>query len=168
MTGRLGVTLRDHEEQYAVVRAAPLAFAPRFAWGLAWTLTPFFFLFPLLRLDLLGIVFIALLAVSGVLYLLNLRAGWYGSGLVVTNQRCIDVTRKGIGPPLVTDASWRDIERISVVPGPVWHRLLGLGGVRVELRGPSPFAFLLSGVRNPDLVAAMLSEVQSKGTKKRV
>lgn len=168
MTGRFGVQLHDDEERYAVIRASVVSYMPRLAWGTVWVLSPFLFFFPLLRLGWIGVAFIILLALSGVLYLLNVRASWYGSGFLVTSQRCIDVTRKGVGPPAVTDATWRDTADITVVPGRIWQRLLGLGTVRVDLRSPSPFSFVLRGVRRPELVVELLTEVQCMRTKKRV
>lgn len=168
MSNRLGVILHENEEPYAVLRADRLAYAPRLLFGLLWTLTPFFFLFPLLRLNGLGVACIVLLALSGVFSLLNTRASWYGSALVLTNHRCIDVTRRGLGPPVVTVAAWSNIAAIKIVPGRIWHRLCGLGAVRIDLSTPSLLSFVHAGVRNPELVRNLVCEVQSVGKKKRV
>lgn len=168
MTGRFGVPLHDDEERYAIIRASFASYLPRFIFGTAWALAPFIFFFPLLRLAWTGVAFVILLALSGVLYLLNLRASWFGSGLVVTNKRCVDVTRKGVGAPLITEVAWSDVAEVKKVPGSIWQRLCGLGTIRVDLRSPSPFSFALSGVRKPELVARLLTEVQYMRTKPRL
>lgn len=161
MRHKLGIVLREDEEVYAVVRAAGAAYVPRIVFGVLWVLTPFLLFFPLLRMNGMGWVVFGVLALGGVLYLLNLRAQWYGSAIVLTTQHVIDVTRQGLGPAIVTTVRRADVEGLHVTPAPWWGRLLGLSCVRVALRDGA-FDMELRGVRNGGAVRELWDEVQCR------
>lgn len=170
MTNVLGVQLHDGEERCAVIRSDVRALLPKFVFGVAWTLVPAFFFFPLLRLGLFGFVFAALLAMSGLVYLLNLRSSWYGTAIVATTHRCIDIHRRGLAPATVVAVPWSDVTVVSTVPRSLFHVLLGLGTIRVDFVESRGFSFVMKGVRNPDRVQQLLHEVQylRKGKKSDV
>lgn len=170
MTNVLGVQLYDDEERCAVIRRDVRALLPKFIFGVAWTLLPAFFFFPLLRLGVFGFVFAALLAIGGLVYLLNLRSSWFGTALLVTTLRCIDVSRRGFAPATVVAVPWSDVTVVSTAPRSLFHALLGLGTIRVDFVESRGFSFVMKGVRNPNRVQQLLHEVQylRKGKKSDV
>lgn len=156
MTHVLGVQLHDGEERCAVIRSAVFALMPRVTLGIAWTLVPFFFFFPLLRLGSFGIFFAAMLASSGLAYLFRLRVSWYHTALVATTTRVIDVHRRGFAPAVIVAAPWTDVTVISAAP----RAPFGIGTVRVDFVASRDFSFVLRGVYNPKRASELLHEVQ--------
>lgn len=155
----LGVVLEAHEERYAVVRSDPRAYIGRVLLGVLWILTPWFFLFPLLRLHWLGVLCVGLLTLSGMLFLLQSRARWLGSALVLTNLRCVDVTRQGFAAPIITSVPWSDIQEIVVAPARLWQRVLRLSNIRIDIRSAPQLSLLLPAVRRGELVRKLVNEV---------
>ncbi len=153
MMPHVHLPLHDHEERYGLFRSSWLAIAPKMLLGLAWTLLPFVLLFPILRLDWLGIVLAILFGAFGLRYLLAVRAGWYGSVLAVTNERVIDITKRGFGQPVVTSVSWKEVKGVR-------------SGIRnsvlVDVGGEKPMTLVLAGAAKPKLVKELLIEVQSR------
>ncbi len=170
MTHILGVQLYDGEERCAVIRGDVVAYIPRLLLGVTWTLLPFFFFFPLLRLGLFGLVFAGLLTLGGCVYLFHLRSSWLGTGLIATTLRCIDVSRRGFAPATVVAVPWSDATIISVAPSNIIYTLLGVGSVRIDFAESHAFSFVSRGVRNPRRVQQLLHEVQClrKGKKRDV
>lgn len=160
MTNVLGVPLQEGEERCAVIRRDIRALLPKLLFGIVWTLVPFFFFFPLLRLGFSGFIFAALIAIGGGLYLVSLRLSWYSTGLVATTSQCIDVSRRGFAPAHIVAVPWSDVTSIRVVGRSVFHALLGLGTIRVDFVASRGFSFVMTGVRQPKRVQQLLHEVQ--------
>lgn len=156
----LGVELNENEERIAVIRSSVRLYVPRILFGVVWVLSPFYLLFPLLRLGKFGVVFAVLLGVSGVAYLVSIRATWYGTALLLTNQRCVDVVRRGLGPPSVTFVPWSAVAGVRALHGGFLKKLWGLSTLRVDLDASKPFAFELAGVRHVERVRDLVHEVQ--------
>lgn len=170
MTNVLGIQLHEGEERCAVIRGDVRALLPRFLFGVAWTLLPAFFFFPLLRLGVSGFVLVVLFALGGLLYLLNLRSSWFGTGIVATTHRCIDVSRRGFAPATVVAVPWSDVTVVSLAPRSLLHTLLGVGTIRVDFVESRGFSFVMKGIRNPERMQQLLHEVQylRKGKKSDV
>lgn len=161
MKSTLGVELAPGEECYAIVRPSGIFFFPRLALGVVWFLLPFLFVWTLWRLGLIGLVIALLFLITSIWFLRRLEASWRGSGLVLTNLRCIDVSRsisrKGA---LVHDVPWAEVGEIAAERSR-WLGWFGVGSVEVHLRPPHAFSFILPGVIRPHRVAKLIAEVQS-------
>lgn len=150
MMNHVHLPLNDHEERYGMWRASGLSVMPQLFLGMIWTLLPFVLLFEILRLEWYGVVLLLIVGISGLRYLLAVRAGWYGSVLVVTNERVIDVTKKGFGKAVLTSVKWAEVARVRTESQ----------AVIVETKTKIPMMLGLTGVRNPGLVMNLISEVQ--------
>lgn len=161
MKNTLGVELQAGEECYAIVRCSGLFFLPRLVLGVVWFFLPFMFVWTLWRLGLIGLVIALLFLLTSIWFLRRLEASWRGSGLILTNLRCIDVSRSISGKEaLVSEVSWAEVKEAEAR----MSRLLGwagLGSVEVHLQEPHSFSFLLPGVVRPRRVAKLIAEVQS-------
>ncbi len=168
MTSLLGVQLYDGEERCAVVRRGLRALLPQFAFGVAWTLLPSFFFFPLLRMGMFGVGFAAVVTVAGMVYLLRLRLSWQSTAIVATTLRCIDVHRAGFARAVSTAVPWSDVTVVSAPRRSVVAAMLGVGTIRVDMAEKHALSFVLTGVRNPERVQQLLQEVQCLRKGKRV
>lgn len=153
MKDRLAVPLGDHEERVAIVRADGLRYAPQLVFGAAWVLLPWWLFFPFLRLGTMGWVVVGLLAFGGVGYLVALRARWFGTALVVTNERVCDVAKKSAGREAMLAFPWHDVVDIQAKTGFL------LGSVRLVLR-KGMYDIQVDGLRDPMAVKKLLHEVQ--------
>lgn len=151
------VPLHDHEERYGMFRASGLFIAPKLIFGIIWTLLPFILFFEILRLEWYGVVLLFVLGISGLRYLLAVRAGWYGSVWVITKERIIDVSKKGFRKPVITSVLWSAVKEV---------KLSKAKAIRLETKTKVPIILVLSGVKNPGLVMNLISEVQSQYTKR--
>lgn len=129
---------------------------PKIIFGVIWTLLPFFLLFEILRLEWYGVILLMVVGISGLRYLLAVRAGWYGSVLVVTNERVIDVTKKGFDKPVMTSVGWNEMKAVK----------LGVRSIIIETCTKVPMMLTLTNVKKPALVMNLISEVQSKHAKR--
>jgi hypothetical protein len=160
------VPLHNHEERYGIFRSSWLYVAPRIVFGIAWTLIPFILFFPILRLEWYGFVLLFVIGIFGLRYSLAVRAGWYGSVLVVTSERVIDVTKKGFGEPVVTSVSWNRIDGVRSGIGNLRARILRLGIIYIDVVAEPSVVLELPGVKKPALVMKLICEVQSRHTKR--
>ena len=167
MIDALGVELKEGEERIAVIRSSVRLYIPRISFGMVWVLSPWYLLFPLLRLGTVGVVFAALLGISGITYLFSLRTTWHGTALIFTNQRCIDVVRRGFSPPSITFVPWSSVVGVRALHGGFFKKLWGLSTLRMDLDATKNFAFEMEGVRNVERVKNLAHEVQLGGKKER-
>lgn len=166
MTRLLGVQLEDTEERCAVIRRDVRALLLRCAFGIAWTLLPSFFFFPLLRMGWFGGAVAVVLTLGGLVYLMRVRTSWFGTAIVATTHRCIDVTRKGFAKGTAVSVPWEDVAAVETPRRSVLHIVLGVGTLRVVPVAKHPFLFELTGVRNVGRVQQLLNDVQCVRTGK--
>ncbi|HCC83311.1 TPA: hypothetical protein DEP96_00510 [Candidatus Uhrbacteria bacterium] len=152
MMNHVHLPLHDHEERYGMFRASGRSVGLRLVFGAIWTLLPFILLFEILRLEWYGVVLLVIIGLSGLRYLLAVRASWYGSVLVVTNERVIDVTKIGFSKPVVTSVWWNEVKEV---------RRVGKS-IMIETSTKVPMILVLANVKKPTLVMNLISEVQSK------
>ncbi len=155
MMNHILVPLHDHEERYGMFRASGRSMAPKVMLGIIWTLLPFILLFEILRLEWYGVGLLLIVGISGLRYLLAVRAGWYGSVWVITNERVIDVTKKGFAKPVLTSVLWADVKEVK----------LASKTICIETKTKVPMTLVLVGVKKPTLVMNLISEVQSRCAK---
>src|SRR5687768_3542730 len=115
---RLG--LKDDESLLAVVRAAPVTLLlPGILIG-GLILAPFFFLVPLLRLELLGKILIGLSWSLGLFLGLRGLVKWRMTILAVTERRVIVVRQNGFFDRHVTELPFSRIQEVA-------YRVSGMG-----------------------------------------
>lgn len=160
MTSLLGVQLYDGEERCAVIRRDMRALLPQFVFGMVWTLLPSFFFFSLLRMGMFGAFFSVVLTMGGLVYLVRLRKAWYGTAIVATTLRCIDVECRGFRKGTAVAVPWSDVTVISTPKRSVVAALFGVGTIRVDMAQKHAFSFVLTGVRDASRVQQLLHDVQ--------
>lgn len=165
MVRSLPVTLQKDEEVLAVVRRSAFTIAWKILFTLAWFLVPFLFFFPLLRLGGVGVGIFFLLLGGAVLYGWHLWRRFMYTMLIVTDRRVIDVDQGSWRRRHVADLPLVEIrtvvtERTSWIGG-----MFGIGMIRIETGDGTSFDLEWDGVRQPQLLADLLREVQSIRTR---
>lgn len=153
------LNLKDDEELVALVHPTLLAFTGSILGVIIFLLAAFFFVYPLFSLGILGIgIFVFLLMVAKY-FALRVAIGRYGNMYVITNERLIDVERRGIFDRIVSEVPLSNIHDVSFrMKGPL-GMLLRIGNITVRTIGGAT-NFEWSWVRNPEEVREKLIEIQ--------
>lgn len=127
--------LKPHEEVLATVRESLIPNGWRFLIFIVWLLIPFFFLFPLFREGVGGMIVFFGLAASGLVLLLRQYIRWHGSTLIMTDKRVVDIEQKGFFDRVVTEAPYSQIDEASYRIKGFWATVFRYGVIRMDLSG---------------------------------
>ncbi len=107
------IPLKPDEDTLVVIREHLAPRMPRFVLYTLLTCLPFFFIFPLFRQGLIGVIgFFILLLVPLTLFLREYRR-WADTLLIVTDRRIIDVERRGFFDREVCEAAYSEIDEVT-------------------------------------------------------
>ena len=129
------VQLKGGEEILSIVHEDAIPHAPKFALLFFWIVIPFFFLFPLFHLGLIGVlIFLALLG-SALAVTYRQFKKWSHTMLVVTDRRVVDVEQKGLFDRVVTEAPFTRIEEVSYRIKGIFPTIFRYGELHLKLAG---------------------------------
>lgn len=156
---RLG--LKDDESLLAVVRAAAVTLILPGILIAALILAPFFFLVPLLRLELLGKILIGISWTLGFVFGLRGLIKWRLTILAVTERRVIIVRQNGFFDRHVTELPFSRIQEVS-------YRVVGMGAtifrygeLLIESAG-SDEPLSMARVPHPARIQDLVTELQGR------
>ncbi len=127
--------LKPHEEILSTVRQSLIPNMGKFLLFILWLLIPFFFLFPLFRLGIGGIIVFFGLALSGLLFLVRQYMRWSGTTLILTDKRVVDIEQRGFFDRVVTEAPYTQIDESSYRIKGFWATVFRYGFLRFDLSG---------------------------------
>lgn len=153
------LNLKDDEELVALVHPTLFAFTGSIIGIAVFLFLAFFFIYPLFRLGALGIGIFILLLMAAKYFAIRVAIGRYGNMYVITNERLIDVERRGIFDRIVSEVPLGNIHDVSFrMKGPL-GMLLRIGNITVRTVGGAT-NFEWGWVRNPEEVRERLLEIQ--------
>lgn len=127
--------------------------------GLVFLFAAFFFIYPLYKLGVTGWIIFGLLLFTAKYFAIRVAIGHLGNIYVITNERLIDVERRGIFDRIVSEVPLQNIHDVSFrMSGPL-GMLLRIGTITVRTIGGAT-NFEWRWVRRPDKVREMLLEIQ--------
>ncbi len=127
--------LKPHEEILAVVRQSLIPLFWKFLLFTLWLIIPFFFLFPLFREGVWGVVVFFALVISGFALLLRQYMRWHGTTFIVTDRRVVDIDQRGFFDRIVTEAPYSQIDEASYRVKGFWATVFRYGSIRLDLAG---------------------------------
>ena len=157
--------LKPHEDVLEIVRESIIPNLFRLSVYIIWVLVPFFFLFPLFRQGMVGIVIFFLLALSGVFMLTRRLKRWSGTMLVLTDKRIVDIDQRGFFDRTVTETPYSQIDEASYRVKGVCATLFRFGSVRLEVKGSAAdiqFERIFHPARIHDLINDLRQESREK------
>jgi len=156
---RLG--LKDDESLLAVVRATPVTLIfPGVLLG-ALILAPFFFLVPLLRLELLGRILIGLSEGLGLILTARGLVVWRLSLMAVTERRVILVRQNGFFDRHVTELPFSRVHEVAYRVSGVGATLFRYGTLLIESAG-SDEPLTMERVSHPGRIQDLITELQGR------
>ncbi len=153
------LSLKEDEDLVALVHPTLLAFTGSILGGLTFLFAAFFFIYPLYRLGVTGWIIFGLLLFASKYFAIRVAIGHLGNMYVITNERLIDVERRGVFDRIVSEVPLGNIHDVSFrMSGPL-GMLLRIGTITVRTIGGAT-NFEWRWVRKPDEVREMLIEIQ--------
>lgn len=156
---RLG--LKDDESLQAVSRTAPVTLLVRALLVAALLVAPFFFLVPLLRLELLGKILMGLSWTLGLLFGARGLVRWRGTLLAVTERRVIVMRQDGFFDRHVTELPLSRIQEVAYRVSGLAPTVFGYGTLLIESSGsdePQAMERVPSPARLQDLITGLQAE----------
>jgi hypothetical protein len=162
MSVKSKIILKPEEELLNIVHESSCAHLLKFVLLGLWVLLPFFFLFPLLRGGVPGLVFFFLILLPGILYLYRAYRKWSGTALVVTDKRIIDIHQKRLFERKVSEVYYRQLEDVVYRTKGIVPTLCRYGDVRLKLKGDrSDIIFYRIG--RPERVVNLIQDLRKVG-----
>ncbi len=132
-----GINLRVGEEIALAVRAHPIKLATSLFLCAVLLIAPFFFMAPLFALGRPGLAAFFVLIALGLFLAGRKYALWRGTVFVVTNQRVIDLDRRGFFRRIVSEVNFDNITDISFEIAGLWQTVFHAGDVLISTRSGS-------------------------------
>lgn len=154
---RLG--LKDDESLLAVTRAAPVTLLLPGILIAALVLAPFFFLVPLLRLELLGKILIGVSWFLGSFFGARGLVKWRMTVLAVTERRVIIVRQNGFFDRHVTELPFSRIQEVAYRVSGMGATLFRYGTLLIESAG-SDEPLAMERVPHPARLQDLITELQ--------
>ena len=131
------VQLKDDETVQALVRRHLATVIPQLALAMALIVAPFFFLFPLFSLGIIGVIVFGVLVVVGILLAVRCMILWDADVMIITTERVIDVDQTGLLSRQVSEAPYSSIQDISWKRKGLWQTIFRMGSVTIQTAGAS-------------------------------
>ncbi len=129
------IQLKVGEEVLEVVHEDLWPRAPGFLLNVFWFVTPFFFLFPLFREGIVGVIIFLLLITVALFFGARAYRRWSGTMLVLTDRRVVDVEQRGLFDRVVSETPYTRIDDVSYHVKGFWSTLFRFGDVHIHVAG---------------------------------
>ncbi len=129
------IQLKPEEEVLEVVREDVVPHLPRFLLLFLWFVIPFFFLFPLFRQGIGGVVLFLALAGSAAVIGWRSYLKWSNTVFMLTDRRVIDVERKGFFDRVVSEVPYAHIDDVTYRVKGIIPTMFRFGDVRLHISG---------------------------------
>jgi len=127
--------LKEEENIEAIVRRHLITLMPSLFIAMLFIVIPFFLLFPLFGMGVIGILFFGASIITGIILASRALFLWNADVLVITNLRIVDVDQKGILSRRVSEAPFSVIQDVSWKREGIWQTVFRMGSVSIQTAG---------------------------------
>jgi len=159
------IQLKPEEEILEVVHETTIPHIPKFLLLVIVLALPFFFLFPLFREGLVGVIIFLILLCIGIILLGRAFFIWSRTVLIVTDRRVVDYDQVGLFSRIITEARFRHVDDVTYQIKGVWATIFRFGTIKIQLRGNAAdveFVHVLRPARITDLINDLRDEETEK------
>ncbi|MBI4599111.1 PH domain-containing protein [Candidatus Uhrbacteria bacterium] len=160
-TQEKALVLRPGEHTIATIREDAAAHAPWIALFFIWIVGPFFFLFPLLRQGIPGMILFVVLSGLGFLAAARHAYRWRRTRCMITDQRLIDIEQRGFFDAIRSEVSHAEIAEVTCRVKGVAATTLRYGTLRIQTFGPGT-DIELRRVRQPARFQDLIQELREQ------
>ena len=152
-------SLKEGEEVIRIVRRYPGSLLFSALLPVIFLLSPFFFLFPLLRLGFFGSLGVVVLFGLGCILTVRLIVFYSLNALVITSQRLIDVDQRGFFHREVSESTYEKIQDFSFSMKGISQTLFRYGTLRIQTAGAQA-NLEIRCVKNPEQIQELIAKQQ--------
>ena len=154
--------LNDQEEIVRIVRAHWLTLVLPFIVIVFLFMAPFFFLWPLFRLGLWGIVIFSLLVLTALVLAGRKYRRWRQSVLILTTARIFHIEQRGFFDRVVMEVFYQNVRDVSYRIKGFWPTLAQFGSLRLQIDGAAdPWEF--HRLAHPEDLQHLIVELRERG-----
>ena len=154
-----GVELHSNEEVVKVIRQQRIRLTPQFVLAFILLATPFYYIGPLFSVRWIGMPFFFFCIFTGLLFAGRVWVRYRGTMLIISNQRVVDVGRRGFFDTAVSEVPYESLSNVSYRARGIWETLTGAGTVNFQMiGGQDNIAFRHAG--NPSAVQKIVMELR--------
>lgn len=166
------VQLKPEEEVLEVVREDFFPHLPKILLFAVWFIVPWFFLFPLLRAGVFGVVAFLLLVLTSAVFGYREYLKWSHTVFVITDRRIIDIEQNGLFDRVFSEVSFPQVDEVSYKIKGFFPTLLRYGVLVIKTTGNAAdleFVRLRGPARLHDLINDLRESVkdEARDRKKR-
>lgn len=124
-------------------------------------LSPFFFLYLLLRWGKVGLIILSLLFIVGASWLLRTYRLWRQSMMVLEDDKIIIINQTGIFDRTVSQIQLDKINDISFRKKGLWQTIGNFGSIAIQVSS-SPEKLIINNLKRPELIQKELCAAQEE------
>lgn len=132
MSFSASILLQPQEKIVRVLRRVPVADAGHYFLAALFLLTPFFFLFPLLRWQPWGYIIGGALLFVGLFILGRTIFLWWNNIFIITTERLIDIDQRGFFNRIISQSPLAKIQDVSCHIHGVWGTTFRFGDINIK------------------------------------
>lgn len=153
------IQLKPNEEVLAVVHGSLIPLASKILLAFVWLVLPFFLLFPLFAMHVVGVVIFFLLLFSAIIYVFRLYLSWQETVFILTDHRMIDIDRPGLFGRVVSEARYDQVRDTSYRIHGVFPTLFRYGTLVIQISG-SKINLEVYNVRHPQKTYDLINDLR--------
>ena len=153
--------LNTYEHVVVTIRQGMVGIVPKLILPAIFVIGPFFFLFLLFSHGTTGVVLFISLLIFGIVLVSRRLYLWHAQAFIITNQRIIDVDRRGLFKQIISSASLNHITDVYYESIGLWQTVSKSGNIIVILNdGKTKFEF--KNVSYPERTLQIIHDLHKK------
>lgn len=155
--------LKENETVRGVYHQFVLAYFWQWLFGAIVFLSPFFFLYLLLKWGVTGMVLEGVLFVIGLFWLGRTYRLWYASQFVVTTEKIMTINQLGFFDRTVAQIQLDKINDVSYRKRGMWQTIFNYGNIAIQVSA-APEKLVIKNLRQPAAVQQALYDAQEEAS----
>jgi hypothetical protein len=155
------IQLKPEEEVLELVHEVLLPNIHRFLFYIILLALPFFFLFPLWREGLWGVIVFFLWLLIAAILLYRAFYQWSRTVFIITDRRVVDYEQMGLFTRVVSEARFHQIDEVTYRIKGVFPTLFRYGVIRLQLQGNAA-DIEFKYVRRPARIADLINDLREE------
>lgn len=148
------------EKVLGVFRAHTVALIVRLLGFAFLMILPCFFIFPLFKLGMIGILIFCLPVLIGMIGAWRSVRLWDATALILTDRRLVHVVQRGMWDRHVSEVAFSHVGDVQWEKRGFWRSLWGIGALRVRTNAGAVSSISMEDLRGPDRLAQSIQELR--------
>lgn len=156
--------LQTNEKVLGIFRSHTVALVVHLFGFACLLVLPCFFIFPLFKVGVIGIVIFFLPVIIGGLGAWRAFRLWDATSLILTDRRLVHVAQRGMWDRQVSEVSFSHIGDVQWEKKGFWRSLWGIGSLRIRTSAGAVPSISMTDLRGPERLASSIQELRGHGS----